>query len=225
VILLQEEEGVILLEVEEDEVVIDFKPTPSAMSTSASAPCTHPSQSSSRSKPPPRSSSSSARCAVPCCRFPRCPYAWCEASRFISNHLYVHIIHMWPPSPYNFNKFYSFGLCVILLVKSLLLINTAKLTCHSMLYIYFYWYYMIPLQRTGTHLVNSKDNKKNLQPMHPSSNRESSLPQTSPDFIGLFHRRPQLYPHKHCPCPLKNLHAFVLYKIYIFLSSIIKASA
>nr|ACG24242.1 hypothetical protein [Zea mays] len=64
-----QEERVILLEVE-DEVVIDFKPTPSVVSTSASAPCTHPSQSSSRSRPPPRSSSSSARCAVSCRRFP-----------------------------------------------------------------------------------------------------------------------------------------------------------
>jgi hypothetical protein len=42
---------------------------------------------------------------------------------------------MWPPSPYNFNKFYSFGLRVISLVKSLLLIKAAKLTYHSMLYI------------------------------------------------------------------------------------------
>jgi hypothetical protein len=140
---------VILLEVEEGEVVINL-PTPSAMSTSASAPCTHPSQSSSRSRPPLCSSSSSARCAVPCCRFPRCPYTWCEASRFISNHLYVHIIHMRPPSPYNFNKFYSFWLRVISLVKSLLLINAPIIPC----YIYFYWYYMTPLQRTGTHLVH-----------------------------------------------------------------------
>ncbi|AQK46409.1 hypothetical protein ZEAMMB73_Zm00001d026374 [Zea mays] len=89
-----QEERVILLEVEEDEVVIDFKPTPSVVSTSASAPCTHPSRSSSRSRPPPRSSSSSARCVVSCRRFPQCPYASCEASRFISNHLYVHIVHM-----------------------------------------------------------------------------------------------------------------------------------
>ncbi|AQL02281.1 hypothetical protein ZEAMMB73_Zm00001d045446 [Zea mays] len=59
------------------------------MSTSASAPCTHPSQTSSRSRPPPCSSSSSARCAVSCRRFPRCPYAWCETSRFNSNHPFM----------------------------------------------------------------------------------------------------------------------------------------
>ena len=55
-----------------------------------------------------------------------------------------------------------------------------------------------------------------LQLRHPSSNRESALPETLPGLTGLNHRRPEFYP--------KNI-AFFLYKIYLFPSSIIKPPA